>query len=248
MERRFYMNAALRAEASASGARVLRGYAARYNVTTKIAGQFHERLAPGSFTSALKRGDETLFLVDHAGQPMARTKNGTLRLGEDKQGLFFSAQLPNTTAAKDLFEQVRVGNMDECSFAFSVAPGDDDWDDGYDCPDEDCCARGSRGLPRRTIKSLRLFDCSCVSRPAYPQTSISATATYMDVSSADDDDDNGADGAGDPWYQASGVIVSAEARNRARRAHRHTAAQEAHDFASQLFRATIRATRDLSRQ
>jgi len=40
------MNAALRAEASASGARVLRGYAARYNVTTKIAGQFHERLAP----------------------------------------------------------------------------------------------------------------------------------------------------------------------------------------------------------
>jgi len=146
---------------------------------------------------------------------MARTKNGTLRLGEDKQGLFFSAQLPNTTAAKDLFEQVRVGNMDECSFAFSVAPGDDDWDDGYDCPDEDCCARGSRGLPRRTIKSLRLFDCSCVSRPAYPQTSISATATYMDVSSADDDDDNGADGAGDPWYQASGVIVSAEARNRA---------------------------------
>src|SRR5437879_6187349 len=191
MERRLYMNAALRAEASASGARVLRGYAARYNVTTKIAGQFHERLAPGSFTRALQRGDETLFLVDHAGQPMARTKNGTLKLGEDKNGLFFSAQLPNTTAAKDLFEQVRVGNMDECSFAFSVAPGDDDWDDGFgNCGDPECCVAGSRGAPLRTIKSVRLFDCSCVSRPAYPQASVSTAFTATDVSSADGNDDD----------------------------------------------------------
>src|SRR2546430_17507865 len=33
-------------------------YAARYNVTTKIAGQFHERLAPNAFAAQLKRGDE----------------------------------------------------------------------------------------------------------------------------------------------------------------------------------------------
>src|SRR6266849_5204803 len=99
------LQASLRAEAFASGARVLRGYAARYGVRTTIGGAFHEVLATGAFTAALKRGDETMFLIDHAGQPMARTKNGTLKLGEDKQGLFFSAQLPNTTAAKDLFEQ-----------------------------------------------------------------------------------------------------------------------------------------------
>jgi len=248
MERRIYMNAALRAESN-GGARVLRGYAARYNVTTKIGGVFHERLAPGSFTAALKRGDETLFLVDHAGQPMARTKNGTLRLGEDKQGLFFSASLPNTTAAADLYEQVRCKNLDECSFAFSVARGDDDWCDDYDCEDEDCCERGAGRLPLRTIKSLRLYDCSAVSRPAYPQTSVAALPAFHENLSADEDDDaNGADGAGDPWTQYSGVIVSAEARNRARRAHRHTAAKEATDFAAQLFKATIRATRDLSRQ
>ena len=238
------MNAALRAEASASGARVLRGYAARYNVTTKIAGQFHERLAPGAFTAALKRGDETLFLVDHAGQPMARTKNATLKLGEDKNGLFFSASLPNTTAAADLYEQVRCGNLDECSFAFSVARGDDEWDDDFDCPEEDCCERGAGRLPLRTIRSLRLYDCSAVSRPAYPQTSVAALPAFHENLSADEDD-NGADGAGDPWYQASGVIVSAEARNRARRSHRHAAAKEATDFASRLFKAQVRATRTL---
>jgi len=244
MERRIYMNAALRAESN-GGARVLRGYAARYNVTTKIAGQFHERLAPNAFAAPLKRGDECLFLVDHAGQPMARTKNGTLKLSSDKAGLLFSASLPNTTAAADLYEQVKCGNLDECSFAFSVARGDDDWCDDYDCPDEDCCERGAGRLPLRTIKSLRLYDCSCVSRPAYPQTSVAALPAFHENLSADEDDDNGADGAGDPWYQASGVIVSAEARNRARRAHRHTAARQAETFAQNLFKSQVKVMRDL---
>src|SRR5437879_1754876 len=189
MERRIY-RALLRAEASASGAKVLRGYAARYNVKTTIRGwdNFHEVLAAGAFAAALKRGDETMFLIDHAGQPMGRTKNGTLKLSEDEKGLAFSAQLPNTTAASDLFEQVRVGNLDECSFAFSVPRDGDEWDDDPDCEDENC------NLPLRTIKTLTLFDVSCVSRPAYPQTSISANATPADVSSvntayADDDGD-----------------------------------------------------------
>src|SRR5207302_10045972 len=100
-------------------------------------------------------------------------------------------------------------------------------------------------LPLRTIKSLRLYDCSAVSRPAYPQTSVAALPAFHENLSADEDDSNGADGAGDPWTQYSGVIVSAEARNRARRSHRHAAAKEATDFAAQLFKAQVRATRTL---
>src|SRR5438128_1325800 len=96
------VQASLRAEAFASGARLLRGYAARYGVRTTIAGQFHEVLADHAFSDALKRGDETMLLVDHAGTPLARTKNASLKLGEDSKGLFFSASLPDTTAAKDL--------------------------------------------------------------------------------------------------------------------------------------------------
>jgi len=61
----------------------------------------------------------------------------------------------------------------------------------------------------------------------------------------DEDDDNGADGAGDPWTQYSGVIVSAEARNRARRAHRHTAARQAETFAQNLFKSQVKVMRDL---
>ena len=103
-----------------------------------------------------------------------------------------------------------------------------------------------------------------VTYPAYKQgTSVKGLVEDLSAYSDDEDEeDNDGDGSG-AWYQNSAVFVSAEtraramrsqrkhaaeARNRARRAHRHTAAKEATDFAAQLFKATIRATRDLSRQ
>jgi len=86
---------------------------------------------------------------------------------------------------------------------------------------------------------------SCVSRPAYPQTSVSTAFTATDVSSADGSDDDEDLESTDPWYQAGAVLVSAEARAMARRFRRHDVAKEATDFAANLFRAQVRATRTL---
>ena len=247
-ERRIITRAALRAEQySNGGGRVLRGTAAAFNQPTRLADGWHEVIAPGAFTRSLQRQDDVRALVNHdPNLLLGRTKSGTLQLSESKAGLDFLVTLPDTSTGRDTWQLVKRGDWDMCSFAFQVdGPGGDDWqDDGWTCTDEECCRKST---PLRTLRNLRLFDISpVVTYPAYVKgTSVSGFAVEdLSRDPDEDEDDNGADGAGDPWTQYS-VIVSAEARNRARRAHRHSAAAEAHDFASKLFRAQVAATKTL---
>lgn len=52
---------------------------------------------------------------------MARTRNKTLELIPDDQGLLVRAKLANTTAGRDLYELIKRGDIDKMSFAFTVA-------------------------------------------------------------------------------------------------------------------------------
>ena len=68
------------------GVAVVEGYAAVFNEDTVIGGQWQERIAQGAFTNAIGR-DDVVFLINHAGLPLARTRSGTLELSEDERGL-----------------------------------------------------------------------------------------------------------------------------------------------------------------
>src|SRR5947209_221746 len=251
-ERRIITRAALRAEQYSNGTgRVLRGTAAAFNQPTRLGEGWHEIIAPGAFTRSLQRGDDVRALVNHdPNLILGRTKSGTLRLSESSRGLDFSVTLPDTVAGRDAWISVQRGDWDSCSFAFSVDGADgESWQDDWDCPGDsvDCCGRTT---PLRTIKNVRLYDVAvAVTYPAYKQgTSVKGLVEDLSAYSDDEDEeDNDGDGSG-AWYQNSAVFVSAETRARAMRSQRKHAAKEAHDFASQLFKATIRATRDLSRQ
>src|SRR5712691_5530694 len=100
--------ASLRAETYASsGAKILRGVAAAYGVPTRL-GNFHEVIATGAFTNALKRGDDVRALINHdPNLILGRTKSGTLRLSESPRGLEFSVTLPDTNAGRDAWESVK---------------------------------------------------------------------------------------------------------------------------------------------
>jgi len=242
--------AALRAEQYSNGSgRVLRGTAAAFNQPTRLGEGWHEVIAPGAFTRSLQRQDDVRALVNHdPNLLLGRTKSGTLKLSESKAGLDFLVTLPDTATGRDTWTLVKRGDWDMCSFAFQVDGSDgDDWQDDWTCTDSDCCRKST---PLRTLRNLRLFDISpVVTYPAYVKgTSVSGFAVEdLSRDPDEEEDENGADGTGSPWEQ-NAVIISAEARARGRRAHRHSAAKEATDFAAQLFKATIRATRDLSRQ
>lgn len=147
----------------------LTGYAALFGVESKNLGGFKERIARGAFTRTLKEGGDVKALVNHdANQVLGRTKNGSLKLEQDERGLKFKVQLnPQSQAHRDLHASVQRGDMDECSFAFTVPDGGDSWDDAVD-------ENGVR-YARRTLKDVNLVDVSpAVTYPAYGQTSVAA--------------------------------------------------------------------------
>jgi HK97 family phage prohead protease len=94
---------------------------------------------------------------------MARTRNKTLELIPDDEGLLVRAKLANTTAGRDLYELIRRGDVDKMSFAFTVEK------DEYD--------RDSR--TRHILRFKRIWDVSAVDTPAYQDTYISARSYFM---------------------------------------------------------------------
>jgi len=134
------------------------GYAAVFNEETSIGGAFIERIAPGAFAAAIERGDDVVFLVNHAGLPLARTRSGTLSLSEDERGLYMETVLDSTDPdVRALVPKMKRGDLDKMSFAF--VPTRQIWDDSGD-------------IPKRTIEDVALHDVSIVTTPAYDGTEI----------------------------------------------------------------------------
>lgn len=143
-----------------SEAVVLTGYAAVFGQETDIGGYFRERIEKGAFSDAISR-DDIHALYNHDYQHvLGRAKAGTLRLSEDDHGLKVEITLPETQTARDLAENIRAGNIDQMSFAFTMSGGRQTWDE-------------SGETPLRTIEKVgELWEVSVVPRGAYPTTEI----------------------------------------------------------------------------
>lgn len=142
---------------------VIEGYAATFGQPYDM-GPFWEQIDQRAFNRTLGASPDVRLLVDHEGQPLARTKSGTLQLSADTQGLHMRAALEASDPdVQRLLPKMRRGDLDEMSFAFRVAQGGDDWD--YDHP------QGTM----RTLRELSLAggDVSVVTYPANPNTTVS---------------------------------------------------------------------------
>lgn len=145
--------------AEGDGKIVVEGYAAVFDQPTDIGGIFTEVVARGAFRSALDRGDDVEFLINHDGLPLARSTAGNLALKEDDHGLHIRAELdPSDPDVQRIVPKMRGKMLDQMSFAF-VATGQR-WDTPETGPDV------------RTITDVVLYDVSIVNRGAYPTTSI----------------------------------------------------------------------------
>ena len=133
------------------------GYAAKFDQPSENLGGFVEYVERGAFSRSLKSRNDVMLLWNHdAGQPLASTRSGTMKLTEDEVGLRVEARLPQTTLGKDLAILLRDGIVGKMSFGFNVIK--DAWN--------------SEGTERR-LKSVRLFEVSAVVWPAYSSTSAS---------------------------------------------------------------------------
>ena len=168
IERRTFTIKNVEARQAEDGTMRLSGYAAVFNEDS-VPLPFVERIAPGAFRKTLTETPDVRLLINHEGLPLARTKNGTLRLQEDAVGLFMDADLPDTQAARDLWTLVERGDVDQMSFAFRVIR--QKWND----------TRTERTL---TEVSLADGDVSVVTYPAYPTTTVEARAHLQEAMKA----------------------------------------------------------------
>lgn len=141
---------------------VITGLAAPYNKKTKIAGVFTEQVAKGAFARSLREGADVCCLFNHdPSRILGRTKSGTLTLTDSPEGLRFRCELDKSSQShRDIYASVKRGDTSECSFAFTVPKGGDEWDGD-----------------QRTLRDVNLLDVSVVTSPAYPGTSADARSS-----------------------------------------------------------------------
>lgn len=140
---------------------VIEGYAAVFNKDSEDFGGWHERIAPGAFSSVLK--DDAVALFNHDMNLILGRNGVNVTLSEDNVGLKYTVKLPDTQLGKDTRQLIKDGIISKSSFAFTV--GEQEWTH----PKEE------KAPSVRTIKKIkRLYDVSPVTSPAYPDATVGA--------------------------------------------------------------------------
>ena len=156
-EKRFTADALAMIEDTTTNTVKVSGYAAVFDQEAVIGGLYRETFKRGAFSEAIKE-DDIVFVINHVGLPLARTRSGTLKLSEDDYGLKMEAELElSDPDVQSIVPKMRRGDLDKMSFAF--LPTVDEWDE-----------RGE--MPLRTVSKSRLADVSIVTTPAYDGTDI----------------------------------------------------------------------------
>lgn len=138
----------------------IEGYFSVFNSTYELWPGATESVAPGAFANTL--GGDIRALIDHETRlVLGRNKSGTLELREDSHGLWGRVKInPNDQDAVNLYERVKRGDVDQCSFGFDIVKEDTEVRDD--------------GSVHWTILEVKLHEVSVVTFPAYTETSVSA--------------------------------------------------------------------------
>ena len=108
---------------------------------------------------------DVIFNYNHSGKVVARTRNNTLKLNIDANGLNIEARLDGTEEGRKLYEEIKGGYIDRMSFCFTIK------EESYN----------QETHTWRVLKIDKLYDVSAVDIPAYDTTSISARSSRLAV-------------------------------------------------------------------
>ena len=138
----------------------IEGYFAVFNSAYEVYAGCTEMVAPEAFNNTL--GGDIKALCDHDTRlVLGRSKAGTLELRVDSHGLWGRITInPNDSDAVNLYERVKRGDVDQCSFGFDIVSEDTEFRDD--------------GTIHFTIREVKLYEVSVVTFPAYSETSVSA--------------------------------------------------------------------------
>ncbi|WP_363549563.1 HK97 family phage prohead protease [Caldifermentibacillus hisashii] len=139
---------------------IIEGYFVVFNSETELWPGAYEEISSEAFNNTLS--NDVRALINHdTSLVLGRNKAGTLELKTDSRGLWGRIKInPNDTDAVNLYERVKRGDVDQCSFGFNILSEETDFRDD--------------GTVKWTIKEIDLHEVSVVTFPAYEDTGVSA--------------------------------------------------------------------------
>lgn len=140
--------------------RVIEGYFSVFNTETELFPGAYESISPKAFDNTLSNDVRALINHDTA-FVLGRTKSNTLTLKVDSRGLHGTIKVNgNDTDAMNLYERIKRGDVDQCSFGFNILDETTEYRDD--------------GSVKWTINEIDLHEVSVVTFPAYGDTSVQA--------------------------------------------------------------------------
>jgi HK97 family phage prohead protease len=163
IQRAIFLNTPLEIREKGEGkSTTIAGLATPYNTLSEEIWGFYEIIEPGAFGDLSR---EDVYAAPHHDprQIIGRVSAGTLRLDDREDGLYFEVDLPDTTAAKDLIESVKRGDIKGNSFTFTIED-----QDAIDFGKED-----GKYVQRVTPNAALLLEVAPgVVNPAYRETEV----------------------------------------------------------------------------
>lgn len=136
----------------------IEGYAATFEQPYTLWGEYKEVISRDALAGA--DVSDIIMQYDHEGRVLARNRNRTLVVLADEHGLRIGADLSKGESARQLYEEITNGLVDRMSWAFTIAPDGDQFDEE---------------TKTWTITRIKkVYDVSAVSVPANDATEISA--------------------------------------------------------------------------
>ena len=155
------------------------GYASTFDEPYKLFSgdgwEFWEVVDRGAFDETDM--SDVIMQYDHRGRVFARTRNNTLEVQPNDEGLFIQADLGGTEIGRELYEEIRGGYTDRMSFGVTVSG---------ELEEREKDENGLTIFTRHITKVGKLYDVSAVSIPANDGTSIGADAVTRSLDDLSD--------------------------------------------------------------
>lgn len=150
----------LKTRSEQDGEMIIEGYFAVFNKATELWRGAYEKIDPDAFNNTL--GNDIRALINHdTTLVLGRNKANTLSLSIDSYGLFGVIQINSEDRdAVNLYERVKRGDVDQCSFGFNILNEEIDYRDD--------------GTIEWTLKEIDLHEVSVCTFPAYADTAVQA--------------------------------------------------------------------------
>lgn len=156
----------MKARAEPEGDMILEADFAVFGKETELFTGAYEEIEHGAFSECLQ--DDIRALINHdTTLVLGRTKSGTLSLEETQETLHGKIIInPNDSDAVNLYERVKRGDVDQCSFGFDILEEDTEWRED--------------GTVKWTLKKVKLYEVSPVTFPAYEDTAVQARSKEVE--------------------------------------------------------------------